>query len=112
MEREHFSEEELKIFKKYPNLFRQTQLSAKESCMYWGLDCPVAWFPQIELLCEELKQEEMDKFVEFAQVKSKFKFCRCYLTYLTDDKTIKDKINTIVDKHISIINDISYTRMS
>lgn len=105
-----FSKEEIEIFNKYPELFRQTKLSAQESCMHWGLDCPKEWYPQIELMCKELTENSFEKFIEFAQIKSKFWKFRCYVDFLTNDDEIKNKIFKVIEKHADIIDNISIQR--
>lgn len=58
------SELEEKLFEKYPLIFRQKDLSMKETCMCWGIECPDSWYPildclcwKIQLLCDEGEKE-------------------------------------------------------
>ena len=67
----NFSEEEKTIFNRFPKLFRQTELTMQESCMYWGLDWPEELYYIIENLAEEIDKIAPDAF-EFAQIKTKF----------------------------------------
>ena len=44
-----------KLFKSYPNLFAQKNLSIQESCMPWGICCGDGWFELIDLLCSHIQ---------------------------------------------------------
>lgn len=39
------------LFKKYPKIFRQKDLSIRESCMAWGIDVGDGWYNLIDKLC-------------------------------------------------------------
>lgn len=43
---------ESKLIKKYPKIFVDTDKSAQESCMHWGLEVGDGWYNIIETLCE------------------------------------------------------------
>ena len=68
-----------KLFKKYPKIFRQKDLSKKETCMCWGIECPNEWYDAIDMLCENIQnyvESRKTIQVEAKQVKEKFgKFC-------------------------------------
>ena len=69
-----------KLFNKYPKIFAQKDLSIRESCMPWGIECGDGWFWLIDQLCSSiechLKNCEFNKMrvpqVEATQVKEKF----------------------------------------
>ena len=44
-----------KLFKKYPKIFRQKDLSIQETAMCWGIDCGDGWYDLIDKLCEEIQ---------------------------------------------------------
>lgn len=44
-----------KLFEKYPKIFRQKDLSMKETCMCWGIDCGDGWYALLDCLCFELQ---------------------------------------------------------
>jgi hypothetical protein len=44
-----------KLFKKYPQIFRQKDLSAQETAMCWGITCGDGWFDLIDDLCSEIQ---------------------------------------------------------
>tara|TARA_R110001592_G_C13151610_1_gene748203 strand:+ start:1736 stop:2194 length:459 start_codon:yes stop_codon:yes gene_type:complete len=44
-----------KLFKNYPDLFAQKNLSIQESCMPWGICCGDGWFELIDLLCSHIQ---------------------------------------------------------
>ena len=45
---------ELKLYKKYPNIFKDTNKSPQESCMAFGLEVGDGWYNLIDYLCEAL----------------------------------------------------------
>jgi len=67
-----------KLYKKYPKIFAQKDLTIQQSCMPWGFDCGDGWYWLIENLCgciqsyidnnKHLKIEQ----TEATQVKEKF----------------------------------------
>jgi len=69
-----------KLFSKYPKLFRQKDLSIKESCMPWGIDCGDGWYSLLDCLCQAIQEHCVTKGfqVEFSQVKEKFGTARVY----------------------------------
>lgn len=85
------TELEQKLFNKYPEIFRQKDLSMKETCMCWGIECGDGWYNLIDMLCSIL-QFNTDKNnypqVEAIQVKEKFGGLRFYYNILAkeDDK--------------------------
>ena len=63
------------LFKKYPKIFVQKDLSIKETCMCWGFDCGDGWYWLIDRLCESMQNyiDANDKEqVEATQVKEKY----------------------------------------
>ena len=48
-----------KLYEKYPKIFRQKDLSMKETAMCWGISCGDGWFNIIDTLCS-LIQGEID----------------------------------------------------
>ena len=43
------------LYEKYPAIFRQKDLSMKETCMCWGLGCGDGWYNIIDTLCAHLQ---------------------------------------------------------
>ena len=43
------------LFKKYPKILKQKDLSHKETCMYRGIECPDKWYDIIDILCEQIQ---------------------------------------------------------
>ena len=83
-----------RLVKKYPKLFRQKDLSMKETCMCWGIAVDIGWLPIIEFLCESI-QGYVDLYtkvqVEFSQIKEKYGILRIY----TDNAD--EYVNNLVD---------------
>jgi hypothetical protein len=44
-----------KLFEKYPKIFRQKDLSMKETLMCWGISCGDGWYNIVDTLCGHLQ---------------------------------------------------------
>ena len=44
-----------RLYEKYPKIFRQKDLSMKETLMCWGISCGDGWYNIIDTLCEHLQ---------------------------------------------------------
>ena len=109
------------IFKRFPRLFSQKDLSIQESCMAWGLSHGEGWNPIIVELCEaieahykelaekgmkiipigedapeELEEGQYTYEVEFAQVKSKW--YRLTVYYIGGDETVSALVSEAEEK--------------
>ena len=85
-----------KLYEKYPKIFRQKDLSMKETAMCWGIECGDGWYTLIEKLCYSLQfntdhnnkpeQENESRYpqVEAVQVKEKWGGLRFYTNGETD----------------------------
>ncbi len=66
---------ENKLFEKYPEIFKQKDLSKTETCMCWGICVPDEWYNLIDVLCSNIQwyidQNDVSQ-IEATQVKSKF----------------------------------------
>lgn len=87
------SELQNKIFKKYPNIFKQKDLSMQETAMCWGISCGDGWYDLIDELCANIKNRvenvnrnnPNEEFIcQAVQVKEKYGGLRFYL-YGGDD---------------------------
>lgn len=83
----------------FPELYRQYNLSAQNSCMYWGFECPDRWYFKIYELSRKITDYMKDNnfLVEAAQVKEKFGGLRFYI----DCKSGSRENWNHVDKFIS-----------
>ena len=71
-----------KLFKKYPALFRQKDLSPQDTAMCWGISCGDGWYDLLEALCGNIdnrlqnvnrnKPDNEKLTCEAVQVKEKF----------------------------------------
>lgn len=68
------SELQNKLFEKYPKLFIQKDLSIKQTCMCWGIECGSGWYKLIDMTCNMIYKylEDKDLDFQFIQVKEKF----------------------------------------
>ena len=63
------------LYRKYPQIFRQRDLSPSESAIGRGIECADGWYPLLDGLCEVLSHHARDgddMAVEAVQVKQKF----------------------------------------
>lgn len=103
-----FSEKEQKIFNKYPEIFRNTNLSVKQSCMAWGLDCPTQWFDKIEFACSLLNNLSFrGTKAEFiaVQVKEKFGELRFYYDLDFAEEGYDEANVKYIEKFVELIID-------
>ena len=81
------SQLENKLFKKYPKIFRQKDLSMSQTCMCWGIDCADGWYWLLDALCSHLQfdiDNNNEKQLETTQVKEKFGTLRFYVNHSTE----------------------------
>lgn len=82
------SELQKQLFDKYPKIFKQKDLSMKETCMCWGIDTPDSWFDILDKLCYNIQRIADKKGLEQAeatQVKEKFGSLRFYTNFYDED---------------------------
>jgi hypothetical protein len=114
--------EEQKVFDKYPEIFREVNLSMQETCMCWGLEVPYSWIPIIDSLCGMLESKRKHYICNFnyngesktykfplvvaKQVKEKYGTLRFYYELDFGDQDVIDvaykKFEDIVDGAISL----------
>lgn len=78
---------EKELYKKYPKLFRQKDLSMQETCMNWGICTGAGWYWIINELCSCIQGyiDANDKSqAEFVQIKEKFGMLRAYIDNADD----------------------------
>lgn len=105
------NELEQKLKERYPLVFRDLRnkdISARQSCMVFGIECGDGWFEVIDDLCSKI-EPLIAKMVDSgdeqsvlyghpcaSQVKEKFAGLRFYMTWATQE--IQDLINEAEDK--------------
>ena len=97
-----------KLYKKYPEIFKQKDLDKTVTAMCWGISCGDGWYALLDVLCENIQnhilnknrnKEEKDYLVcQAVQVKEKFGGL-CFYTYGGDD---------YIDGMISLAESMSY----
>lgn len=99
------------LFEKYPKIFRQKDLSLRETCMCFGCDCGDGWFKLLDILCSHLQfNTDKNRYpqVEATQVKEKFGGLRFYYTVIPLDKEESmERYWGIIDGLVSFAEDIS-----
>lgn len=76
-----------KLFDKYPKIFRQKDLSMRETCMCWGIETGDGWYDLIDHLCLMIQfwvDNNGLEQVEATQVKEKFGGLRFYINHHND----------------------------
>ena len=87
------SELQKKLFEKYPKIFRQKDLSMKETCMCWGIDTGDGWYDLIDMLCDQLQfntDRNHHPQVEATQVKEKYGTLRFYYGIIPLENATED----------------------
>jgi len=74
-----------KLFKKYPQFFKERNLSPMESLMCFGIMCGDGWYKLIDETCEKIKPHTGKSFV-FVEIKEKYGGLRIYYCGEIDKK--------------------------
>ena len=69
---------QMQLFKNYPSIFAERDLTIEQSCMAWGIECGDGWYDLIDKLCSDLIK--LNPSVVAMQVKEKFGGLRFYVT--------------------------------
>ena len=89
-----------KLFKKFPKIFRQKDLSPRETAMCWGIETGDGWYWLLDNLCRAIQNYcDVKGFqVEATQVKEKFGGLRFYVQGSDD----------VVEQLIGLVETMSY----
>ena len=80
------------FMKRFPILFQERSKSMQETCMCWGIECPIGWYHILEQLCTVLEYYNIEftrnhgLAIVADQVKEKFGTLRFYFTVRHVDK--------------------------
>lgn len=83
---------------RFPILFQDRKKSMQETCMCWGIDCPIGWYHILEQLCTYLEFHNQQFSKEYGiavvadQVKEKFGTLRFYFSIAFVDKETGMKV--------------------
>lgn len=83
----------VRLYKKYPILFRQKNLPMSQSPMYWGIETGSGWKKLISDMCAEINNHYPN--TEFRQIKEKFGILRVYY----ETKHTSDSVYSIIEKY-------------
>lgn len=99
------------FMERFPILFQNKDKPMTETCMCWGIECPIGWYYILEQLCTELEYSNMESVAKWGmaivaeQVKEKFGTLRFYFDIRNVDFTGKidfehknDTLNDVTDK--------------
>jgi len=105
-----------KLFSKYPKIFKQKDLSIKDTCMAWGIMCNDGWYFIIDELCDFIQgyidcrnrlDDETFPQLEATQVKEKFGSLRFY--YIGGDDTLQGAVHFVENLTNCICEDCGST---
>lgn len=94
------------FMERFPILFQNKDRSAMETCMCWGIECPIGWYHILEQLCTELEYSNLESVPKWGmaivadQVKEKYGTLRFYFNVRDVDENGKvdfDKKNEKLD---------------
>lgn len=69
---------EKKLFKKFPQLFRDKDKPPTESLMCFGIEASDGWFKILFKLCQDIMATNPDQNFRFSQIKEKYGCLRIY----------------------------------
>ena len=81
-----------KFMSRFPILFQNRKKSMQETCMCWGIECPIGWYNILEQLCTYLEFHNQQFSKEYGiavvadQVKEKFGTLRFYFSIAFVDR--------------------------
>ena len=108
---------EEKLYEKYPKIFKQKDLSMRETCMCWGLECGDGWYWLIDNLCNCIQGyvDANDRpQVEAVQVKEKFGTLRYYINngndYIYGMISLAETLSYNVCENCGSITEITHTK--
>lgn len=89
------------IFKKYPRLFKQKNLSIMDSAMCLGVQCESGWYWLVDAMCEVI-QFNVDfnktRQVEFTTVKEKYGQLIVYWNFVSNPEPVRDELREEYDQ--------------
>ena len=53
------------FMERFPILFQNKDKPMTETCMCWGIECPIGWYYILEQLCTELEYSNMESVPDF-----------------------------------------------
>jgi len=98
-----------KIYSAYPKIFKDKDLNAFQSCMFWGITVGDGWFNLMDELCSSLQEysDKMNIQVVAEQVKEKFGGLRFYYRIELGDNLKNGKTeDELKELYISIYKEI------
>lgn len=106
-----------KLYKKYPKIFRQKDLSMEKTAMCWGISIGNGWYWLIDKLCSQL-QWDIDKNhypqIETVQVKEKFGGLRFYTNGGTNEQngmiSLAESLSFSICEDCGTTKDVSQTK--
>ena len=75
-----------KLYRDFPSLFKEKDLSKTETCMCWGISTGNGWYKLIRNTCKELMKTDGSENLKFVQVKEKFGGLRLYTGRATEEQ--------------------------
>ena len=93
---------EEKLYKEFPQFFKDHDKSAQETAMCWGCQCDDGWYDLIRETCLELSNLDLPEEFTFNTVKQKFGRLLIYaessFSYVNDTEEALDILHDAADK--------------
>jgi hypothetical protein len=96
-----------KLCKEFPELFKDRHAPATHTAMCWGFQCSDGWFDIIYNLCKKIKELDPDGVVVATTVKEKFGGLRFYWSSRGGKDRQQPNFKAIQDV-VGIAEDLSY----
>ena len=104
------------FMERFPILFQDSKKDMTQTCMCWGVECPIGWFHIIEQLCTVLEFYNLEFVKNYKiaivadQVKEKFGTLRFYYTVRDVDENgntidILDELPANLENKMRIVKD-------
>lgn len=101
------------FMERFPILFADSKKSMKETCMCWGIECPIGWYHILDQLCTALEFNNMEFIRNYNlaivadQVKEKFGTLRFYYSICNVDDVGTKICDVEKDSHDRLMCTIS-----
>jgi len=82
-----------KLYEKFPKIFRQKDLSMKETAMCWGISCGDGWYNIIEVLCHNIQH----------LVDNPHKNIKMYSEWIEKEKEKDEPSNDTIERYVEYI---------
>ena len=96
------------MYNTYPDFFQEKSLPMDQTCMCWGCEIGIGWFPILDDACRQLKriQKSTGITVVWEQIKEKFGSARFYYRITNPYADTNNKINDVQHDWYEVISSV------